>query len=140
MASLNLPAALDDATNHERCPESIRQKSAKVKSSGGIQSLQSKLAEIPSLYKRNNEILDETSRLLRDEKTNDDNLRGQFGDKWTRMPSDQLTSPLQQEIGKYRGILNTASNADSIVVNKFEQSRKGIEMLSKPEVGIFSDI
>lgn len=41
-----------------------------------------------------------------------------------------------QEIGKYRGILNTAANADKIVVEKFEANKKGIEILSKTEVRI----
>ncbi|KAK6026554.1 BRO1-like domain protein [Ostertagia ostertagi] len=64
------------------------------------------------------------------EKESDDNLRRQFGTKWSRMSSEQLTGPLLQEIGKYRGILHTASNADKMVKEKFETNRAGIEMLS----------
>ena len=40
-----------------------------------------------------------------------------------------------QEIGKYRGILHTASNADKMVREKFEANRQGIDLLSKNEVG-----
>lgn len=36
-----------------------------------------------------------------------------------------------QELGKYRGILATASNADKMVKTKFEQNREGIELLSR---------
>lgn len=50
------------------------------------------------------------------------------------MPSDKLTIPLTQELGKYRGILHTATNADSIVQQKFDSTYKGIEILSKSEV------
>ena len=59
LASMNLPAALDDVTKQEQCPASIREKSSKVKSSGGINDLISKIQELPSLYKRNEEILNE---------------------------------------------------------------------------------
>jgi hypothetical protein len=61
LASLNLPAALDDVTKQEQCPESIREKSSKVKNSGGINDLISKMNELPSLYKRNEEIINEVT-------------------------------------------------------------------------------
>jgi hypothetical protein len=59
LASMNLPAALDDVTKQEQCPESIRVKSSKVKNSGGINDLLAKISELPVLYKRNEEILNE---------------------------------------------------------------------------------
>ncbi|VDP07123.1 unnamed protein product [Heligmosomoides polygyrus] len=134
LASLNLPAALDDVTSMDTLPESIKQKSAKVKQAGGIAELERLFKELPSLYKRNEEILDETNRMLTEEKESDDTLRRQFGTKWQRMSSEQLTGPLLQEIGKYRGILHTASSADKMVKDKFEANRAAIEMLSKNEV------
>uniref|UniRef100_A0A915EJP3 BRO1 domain-containing protein n=1 Tax=Ditylenchus dipsaci TaxID=166011 RepID=A0A915EJP3_9BILA len=124
LASLNLPAALDDVKNHEKLPESIRQKSAKVKNSGGFDSINKKLRELPSLYKRNEEILNEISRLLKDEKDTDDSLRAQLREKWSRVPSEKLTPPLVQELGKYRGILQTASAADLILLSKTENELK----------------
>ncbi|VDO35985.1 unnamed protein product [Onchocerca flexuosa] len=133
LASLNLPAALDDVTNHEVLPESIRQKSSKVKSQGGINAITQLIADLPHIRKRNQEILDETLRLLNEEKENDDRLRSQFKDKWTRMASDQLTAPLHQECGKYRGILHAAANADETVKQKLEENKEGIRLLSATE-------
>ncbi|KAL3103138.1 hypothetical protein niasHS_002324 [Heterodera schachtii] len=133
LSSLNLPAALDDVTKQEKCPESIREKSAKVKNNGGISTMSAKINELPSLYKRNDEILNETSRLIKEEKENDDSLRAQFHSKWTRVPSENLTAPLMQELGKYRGIMHTASNSDALVRSKFEANRHGIELLSMTE-------
>uniref|UniRef100_A0A7E4W7L0 BRO1 domain-containing protein n=1 Tax=Panagrellus redivivus TaxID=6233 RepID=A0A7E4W7L0_PANRE len=133
LTSMNLPAALDDVINHEKCPESIRHKSSKVKTCGGAPSIVSKMDELPSLYKRNEEILNETARILAEEKNTDDNLRNQFREKWTRLASDKLTGPLSQEIAKYRGIMNNAQSADQLVKTKYEQNRWGIELLSRPE-------
>jgi len=61
---MNLPAALDDVTKQEQCPESIREKSSKVKANGGINDLKSKMNELPALYKRNEEILNEVNPIL----------------------------------------------------------------------------
>uniref|UniRef100_A0A915BQU5 MHD domain-containing protein n=2 Tax=Parascaris univalens TaxID=6257 RepID=A0A915BQU5_PARUN len=133
LASQNLPAALDDATNQEALPESIRQKSSKVKAMGGIDAVTSLIADLPNLYKRNQEILDETLRLLNEEKDSDDRLRAQFKEKWTRMASDKLTAPLHQEVGKYRGILQAATNADQIVKQKMDENREAIKLLSLSE-------
>ncbi|CAI4231493.1 unnamed protein product [Auanema sp. JU1783] len=133
LASLNLPAALDDMISSDTLPESIKEKSSKVKQSGGHSELLRLFNDLPSLFKRNQEILDETNKSLTEEKESDDNLRRQFGTKWSRMSSDQLTSPLIQEIGKYRGIMHTASNADKMVREKFDANSSAIEMLSKSE-------
>uniref|UniRef100_A0A0N5AMA9 BRO1 domain-containing protein n=1 Tax=Syphacia muris TaxID=451379 RepID=A0A0N5AMA9_9BILA len=133
LASLNLPAALDDATNQEALPESIKQKSAKVKQLGGINALNTLFNDLPNLLKRNQEIINETLRMLNEEQDSDNSLRSQFKEKWTRMASEKLTGPLYQEVGKYTGILNSAKSADQIVKGKLEQNRKAIELLSDTE-------
>lgn len=60
---MNLPAALDDVTSTETLPESMKQKSAKVKQAGGYAEIQRMFTEMPALYKRNEEILDEVDFL-----------------------------------------------------------------------------
>lgn len=140
LASLNLPAALDDVTSTETLPESLKLKSAKLKQNGGSSEIMRLFSELPTLYQRNEDILTETSRILNEEKESDDTMRKQLGTKWTRMSSEQLTGPLVTEIGKYRGILHTASNADKMVKEKFESHRQGIELLSKNESELRSSI
>lgn len=63
LASLNLPAALEDVCNEEELPESIREKSARVKGLGGVQAIQQMIGELPGLLKRNQELIDEVSYL-----------------------------------------------------------------------------
>lgn len=125
LASLNLPAAVEDACNAEVLPVSLKEKSNALKSDGGIQKVKGLIDDLPSLLQRNREILDETSRLITEEKASDDQLRAQFKEKWTRMASDRLTEPLWTEIGKYKTILDTATGADQIVRQKFDAKRKG---------------
>lgn len=59
LASLNLPAALDDAEGGRTLPESLRDKSAKVKAAGGVQAIDKMIADLPAMAARNREIIDE---------------------------------------------------------------------------------
>lgn len=56
------------------------------------------------------------------------------------MTSDKLTAPLHQEVGKYRGILQAATNADQIVKQKMDENREAIKLLSLPEPELRYDI
>ena len=78
------------------------------------------LNELPTLYMRNKEMLEETQKLSKEEKSADDDLRAQH-EKWSRIPSDKLTEPPWQELGKYRGILESATRADGIIKDTFQQ-------------------
>uniref|UniRef100_A0A915INI9 BRO1 domain-containing protein n=1 Tax=Romanomermis culicivorax TaxID=13658 RepID=A0A915INI9_ROMCU len=114
-------------------PDSVRDKSTKIKSMGGYESLERLINDLPSLLKRNQEILDETKRMLDDEKSSDDQLRNQFKDRWTRMGSEKLTGPLFEELNKYLQILDKARYADGVVRQKFDSNKRGFELLSKTE-------
>ena len=59
LASMNLPAAIEDVCNHDALPESVKEKAQRVRNAGGIQSLQKMLNDLPGLLSRNREILDE---------------------------------------------------------------------------------
>jgi len=60
LASLNLPAALED-TSGSALPQSLVDKSKAVIDLGGAQALNAKIAELPELLQRNKDILDEVS-------------------------------------------------------------------------------
>ncbi|CAO4375119.1 unnamed protein product [Caenorhabditis nigoni] len=138
LASLNLPAALDNVTSTETIPESIKIKSAMLKQNGGSDKLERRLNSFRTYFLENT--LAVCSRILEDEKENDDNMRKQLGTKWSRLPSDQLTGPLVTEIGRYRRILHTASKANEMVREKFEAHRHGLELLSENETELRSVI
>jgi programmed cell death 6-interacting protein len=58
LASLNLPAALED-TSESSLPQSLVDKASAVKNNGGIQELERMIQELPDLLQRNKDILDE---------------------------------------------------------------------------------
>jgi len=58
LASLNLPAALED-TSDNSLPQSLVDKASSVRDNGGIKELERLIQELPDLLQRNKDILDE---------------------------------------------------------------------------------
>ncbi|BFZ22519.1 hypothetical protein BsWGS_25558 [Bradybaena similaris] len=132
LASLNLPAALEDLSG-ERVPQSLLEKAQQIQEMGGLSKIDQLMSDLPELLARNREILNESITALDDEEKSDQQLREQFKDKWTRTPSVNLTRPMRDEANKYRAILDTAIQADHIVRDKYNTHKKAISLLSAPK-------
>ncbi|KAK0171286.1 hypothetical protein PV328_009034 [Microctonus aethiopoides] len=139
LASLNLPAAIEDTSGTE-VPQSLLEKAAYVKQSGGINALERSMNELPDLLQRNKDILDETDKMLREECESDDQLREQFKERWSRIPSAKLTEQFKINAKKYRTIIDNAISADKTVRNNFESHREGMAILSLNESELASAI
>uniref|UniRef100_A0A2P2HW37 Programmed cell death 6-interacting protein-like n=1 Tax=Hirondellea gigas TaxID=1518452 RepID=A0A2P2HW37_9CRUS len=130
LASLNLPAALEDTEQGEQLPPSLRDKSLAVVDKGGLQALERIIKELPELLQRNTELLDECDRQLKEESDSDKQLRDQFVGKWNRTPSATLTATFLANATKYRKVIEIAVQADSTVQTKLDNNKRGMEMLS----------
>lgn len=139
LASLNLPAALEDTTGHS-LPPSIRDKAEAVRAKGGIQAIRKLISELPVLLERNREILAEGERLLQEEQDSDQELRAQFKERWTRSPSQKLNEPLRNSLAKYKEIMRVATDADKTVQEKFHKHQRNIELLSASDAELQSGI
>ncbi|KAI4487732.1 hypothetical protein M0802_011878 [Mischocyttarus mexicanus] len=132
LASLNLPAAIEDTSGTE-LPQSLLEKANYVREAGGKSNLEATMKELPELLQRNQELLDECERMLQEERESDDQLREQFKERWTRISSARLTEQFITNARKYREIINRAVTADKEVRNKYETHQEGIEILSLDE-------
>ncbi|GBM16713.1 Programmed cell death 6-interacting protein [Araneus ventricosus] len=139
LASLNLPAALED-TSGNALPQSLKDKAQAVKDKGGMEVIQQLLNELPSLHQRNNEILAECERMLKDEEDSDTELRSKFGSQWVRTPSAKLNAPLKNNLTKYAQMVSTAHSADGIVKEKYEKHKDKIALLCLPEDQLTNDL
>ena len=61
LASLNLPAAIEDSGGRQ-IPPSMIEKANEIKRQGGISTLDRMVNDLPTSLTRNKEILDEVSR------------------------------------------------------------------------------
>ncbi|XP_031784021.1 programmed cell death 6-interacting protein isoform X3 [Nasonia vitripennis] len=129
LASLNLPAAIEDLSGTE-LPQSLIDKATFIHEAGGIKTLEKTMNELPELLQRNKDILDEAERMLSEEEDSDNHLRLQFKERWTRLPSGRLTEQFKINSQKYRGIINNAISADKVVREKFEAHRQSVQILS----------
>lgn len=62
LASLNLPAALEDLSGL-KVPQSVIEKAQQIKDIGGIQFLNKLMNDLPELLQRNREILNEVQEI-----------------------------------------------------------------------------
>ncbi|CAH0398967.1 unnamed protein product [Chilo suppressalis] len=139
LASLGLPAALD-ACRPGGLPVALRDKAASVRAQGGLPALLRLLQDMPDLLQRNKDILDETERMLREEADSDESLRKQFGTRWSRTPSAQLTESFRANATKYRQIIDNAVRADQIVQQKFQQHKDSIQLLTGSEGELSAEV
>uniref|UniRef100_A0A8C1TMK8 Programmed cell death 6 interacting protein n=1 Tax=Cyprinus carpio TaxID=7962 RepID=A0A8C1TMK8_CYPCA len=132
LASLNLPAALEDLSG-EAVPQSILEKSRAVVQQGGLQSIEQLIKDLPELLQRNREILDESFKMLDDEEATDNELRAKFNQRWNRTPSGDLYKPLRAEGNNFRSVLDKAVQADQVVKERYTAHCEMIALLCKPE-------
>uniref|UniRef100_A0AAV2K6E3 Programmed cell death 6-interacting protein n=1 Tax=Knipowitschia caucasica TaxID=637954 RepID=A0AAV2K6E3_KNICA len=132
LASLNLPAALEDLSG-DSIPQSILEKSHAIIQQGGLQSIEQLINDLPGLLTCNREILDESLKMLNDEETTDNELRSKFNQRWNRTPSGDLYKPLRAEGANFRNILDKAVQADQVVRDRYNTHCEMISLLCKPE-------
>uniref|UniRef100_A0A3P8T8M9 Programmed cell death 6-interacting protein n=1 Tax=Amphiprion percula TaxID=161767 RepID=A0A3P8T8M9_AMPPE len=132
LASLNLPAALEDLSG-DSIPQSIAEKARSIVQQGGLQSIEQLIKDLPELLTRNREILDESLKMLDDEETTDNELRTKFNQRWSRTPSGDLYKPLRTEGANFRNILDKAVQADQVVKDRYNTHCDMITLLCKPE-------
>ncbi|XP_062342761.1 programmed cell death 6-interacting protein isoform X2 [Osmerus eperlanus] len=139
LASLNLPAALEDLSG-DSVPQSILEKARAIVQQGGLQSIEQLIRDLPELLTRNREILDESLKMLDNEETTDSELRTKFNQRWNRTPSGDLYKPLRAEGGNFRSVLDKAVQADQVVRERYNTHCEMIALLCKPEAELTAAI
>lgn len=91
------------------------------------------------MLKCNQEILDETDRLLNEEHEADATSRTQFKEKWTLTASEQLTGNFRSHIKRYRECIENETQVEKMVCEAFDKLAQRIEKLSKAYSAFRSD-
>ncbi|TPX56668.1 hypothetical protein PhCBS80983_g04377 [Powellomyces hirtus] len=130
LASLNLPASIEALEQPIGLPKSLLQHSEEVRSQGGSRSLQDTWATIAAVAEKDSTILNEAITALDDEAREDENMRNQFGARWSVPRSADLTSNLRDSAKTYRIKLDAAKKSDSLIGDKLAKHLHFIESLS----------
>lgn len=103
----------------------------KGREKGSIEGVRTLLNEWAQLLQCNQEILNETDRMLNEEHEADATCRTQFKEKWTLTPSEQLTGNFRFHIKHYRECIERESQVERTVGQTFKKQVRRIEKLSK---------
>ncbi|KAJ3300005.1 pH-response regulator protein palA/rim20 [Borealophlyctis nickersoniae] len=130
LASLNLPAAIEALEQPIGLPPALLQRSQDVRKQGGANSLRDQWQTVLSMAERDAALLEEAIKILDDEAREDDELRTQFRERWTRAPSRALTSNMRDSVKVYQSKLDAAKKSNELVRNKIDANMHLIESLS----------
>jgi len=106
-------------------PDNLRAELEEVAKHNGslfhLQDLSKQLGDCRDQAKRG---LAEAEELMNNEAKEDKDLRNQYKERWTRPPSENLTSTLWERIAGYRGNLQQAGESDAKVQAKMKANEK----------------
>lgn len=143
--SLAVDSTVDSifANTSSELPPVIKTGAENIRNMGGLNHLSQLFAGLAPSMRMNQDVLNESQRLLDDEASQDEAYRVKFGvtkfddPKWPRKPSSQLNHGYATEIAKYRSIIENAMKADGIVTTKMNEHKDGINVLSLADAEIF---
>lgn len=136
LQELNLPGALEAVLSPVAVPKSLLDHSAAIREAGGLDALKEQIQILPSHSGNCLEILEESRRLLDKEEGEDRAMQQQYGQRWARRPSRELTGKTWDEANKFQGVLDKSTDSDRQVLERFNKAEGGILILCKSEADI----
>lgn len=126
----NLPYCVESSSGKDGLPESLMNKINQIKTKGGTEFI---LNQLESLNKKNTEISDrirDTLKTINNEEEEDNKLRQEHGDKWSRAPSNATNMSFKQSLIDYSSKLDAASKCDEKTKNSIQENAKYFELIS----------
>ncbi|KAJ3338343.1 pH-response regulator protein palA/rim20 [Gonapodya sp. JEL0774] len=129
LASMKLPGSIEAMEQPKGVPPSILKHAEEVRSSGGLSGLEESLATISTLSMEANKKMQLAMKALDDEAMEDRQLKSQFGAKWTRTSSDELTKALRGNGITLSSKLAVAAKSDQTIRKKLDDHGANIDQL-----------
>ena len=150
LEALNLPAALEALERPVGLPPSLLQKAEEVRAEDGPARIEASIENVQKLAQQDMDILNEVGRcpqlsgtaydttstqamdILDQEAEEDETFRSESN--VDRPPSHEANADLVAKAGRYRGILDQASESDGHVRQKWDEWQQNIVELTWDEV------
>jgi len=135
LGSMNLPAAIEAVGGEggPAIPSRLRDRQKTLRGEGGTRHISELVQTLHGLAADAQAIINDAIHILDVEENEDNQIRKQLSNLWTRPPSHALTAALRQEAAKYRSNIEHAQKSDSYVRQKFEEHGPFIDLLVAPE-------
>ncbi|KAJ3395773.1 pH-response regulator protein palA/rim20 [Lobulomyces angularis] len=130
LSQLNLPSSLEAVEKPKGVPEYILSRSNEIKNKGGAQSLIDTLQNLEGFRVNATKTLSEAEQLLKEEELADASVKAQYGEKWDRKSSSELTTEFLKAINYYRNTLITSEKTDGSIRTRLEANYHFIVFLS----------
>ena len=130
LESVKLPDAISATA---RLPDSLWRKASELQSKNGRLYVINSIGHLASMNLTATQRIQECDATLDKERMEDDDLRRQFGDRWTRQRSVTLTKELLESLVVYRDKLEEAKNSDFRIQERFRESEQRLMILSLPK-------
>eukprot|EP01119_Soliformovum_irregulare_P009995 TRINITY_DN2416_c0_g1_i1.p1 TRINITY_DN2416_c0_g1~~TRINITY_DN2416_c0_g1_i1.p1 ORF type:complete len:831 (-),score=256.75 TRINITY_DN2416_c0_g1_i1:39-2456(-) len=130
LSSMNLPGAIEALESPSGVPAPLLEKMKTVKSEGGARLILDFVDTLNKLAEEDQNLLNQSAKILDDEEQDDEAMRSQYSQRWSRTPSHTLTANLRQELAKFRGNIDHARKSDGYVLKKFQEHQQYVVKLT----------
>lgn len=125
----NLPFCVESSSGKDGIPDSLFNKLSQIKTKGGTEFI---LSQLDLLNKKNSEISEKLREILKTinlEEEEDNKLRQEHQNKWTRAPSNSTNMSFKQSLIDYTSKLDAASKCDLQTKSQIQDNCKFFELI-----------
>ena len=132
LSSLGLPAALEAEEGEQGLSDDLWGQVSAVQYKGGRDSLEAQIERIDISVREAKSAVQSIVEELSKEKAEDDSMRQQFGSRWNRRPSEQLTAQFSRDVDIVRKYLQEADKSNAKVKAELERNAAALDALMQP--------
>ena len=131
LTQYGLPQAYHAATSTTEIPATLWEKIEDFQKKGGHGNVQAMIQGIGAVRNNNHEMIQQMHKMVDEEEALDNQLRGQYREKWGRMPSQSLNVQFKTQLQDYSSKANMAESTDRQVEDKFSIHGESLKLLNK---------
>eukprot|EP00471_Norrisiella_sphaerica_P008970 CAMPEP_0184503426 /NCGR_PEP_ID=MMETSP0113_2-20130426/51885_1 /TAXON_ID=91329 /ORGANISM="Norrisiella sphaerica, Strain BC52" /LENGTH=824 /DNA_ID=CAMNT_0026892921 /DNA_START=239 /DNA_END=2710 /DNA_ORIENTATION=+ len=140
LQALNLPAALDARDGQSGMPEGLWKRIEVMQGKGGVEHVDMLLKQVLSAQDKAWEIFNSIKASLEQEEMDEEKLRKNFGGRWTRAPSKELTVESTKQLTTVEGYLKRAAGADEKLSTRRKKEDPSIQLVRHTREAIEANI
>lgn len=131
VTQLGLPGSLDALDNNTGLNNELWQQISDIQHSGGMNTLHELCDSIQSGVTDCNKLFQQAKAILEKEAAEDSAMKQQFTHRWNRRSSQQLTTPVYNDIEVIDKFMIQAKQSDTKLINELHSNENKLNILSQ---------